>query len=77
MRFFLAILYAMDNELLTKIVDQNAKLDAIYASVEKTRKYFQIVLWVTVATVVLPIIGLMIALPIFLNTYMSSFDALL
>jgi hypothetical protein len=45
------------------------KIDAMYASVEKLRKYF---LWtgiITVVLFVLPLIGLMFAIPSFLNTY--------
>lgn len=47
------------------------KIDAIYVSVEKTRKYFLYSLLVTVAVVVLPVIGLMFAIPTFLGTYTS------
>ena len=61
----------MENEIRTKLEEQDAKLDAIYKSVEKTRKYFLIIAWVTVAAVVLPIIGLLFAIPSFLKTYTS------
>jgi hypothetical protein len=67
----------MDNEIRTKLEAQDQKLDAIYVSVEKTRKYFQIILWGTLATVALPLIGLLIGIPIFLNSYMSQLDGLL
>lgn len=53
----------MDQELAQKLEAQDRKLDAIYVSVEKTRKYF---LWTLVATAVmfvLPLLGLMIAIP--------------
>ena len=53
------------------------KVDAIYGSVEKTRTYFQIVMWVTVAMVVLPLIGLIVVIPTFIKTYLGSFDGLL
>lgn len=48
------------------------KLDAIYKSVEKTRKYFMWTLIVTVVTIVLPLIGLIIFLPMFLNSFNVS-----
>jgi hypothetical protein len=51
-----------------------AKLDAIYKSVEKTRKYF---LWTLVATVVafvLPLLGLIIIIPWFLRTLTSAYS---
>jgi hypothetical protein len=54
-----------------------SKLDAVYTSVEKTRKYFQIILWVTVAMVVLPAIGLVFVVPAFLNSYLGALDGLL
>lgn len=53
------------------------KIDAIYESVEKTRKYFQITLWVTLALVVLPALGLVFAIPAFVNSYTASFEGLL
>lgn len=54
----------------------DAKVDAIYVSVEKTRKYFLVVMWVTVALVVLPTIGLLFAIPQFINTYSQSLEGL-
>jgi hypothetical protein len=67
----------MENEIVAKIEAQNAKLDAIFVSVEKTRKYFQIILWATVITVLLPLIGLLIGVPIFMSSYMGQFEGLL
>ncbi|MEK7552064.1 MAG: hypothetical protein AAB534_01475 [Patescibacteria group bacterium] len=61
----------MENEIKTKLEEQDAKLNAIYASVEKMRKYFLIATWITVLAIVLPLIGLVFAIPSFLNTYTS------
>lgn len=47
------------------------KIDAVYASSEKLRKYFQITMWVTIAVIVLPMIGMLFAIPAFLSTYAS------
>lgn len=47
-------------------------LEAIYASVETTRKMFLWTLIVAVAAIVLPLIGLAVAIPFFLNTYISA-----
>ncbi len=66
----------MDQEIRQKLAEQDAKLDAIFTSVEKTRKYFQLIFWVTIAAVVLPVIGLLFAIPGFLKTY-SSLDGLM
>lgn len=63
----------MDQELAQKLEAQDRKLDAIYVSVEKTRKYF---LWTLVATAVmfvLPLIGIMIAVPWMLSTLSSAY----
>lgn len=46
------------------------KVNAVWVSVEKTRKYFLIIVWVTVVTLVLPAIALIFALPAFLNSYL-------
>ena len=58
----------MDQETLNKLDALEKKIDAIYSSVEKTRKYFLLTLIITVALVVLPILGLMIVIPIFLSS---------
>lgn len=58
--------------LKNKIDEQAGKIDAIYKSVEKTRKYFVTMLWVTVGAIVLPLIGLAFALPAFLDNYVGT-----
>lgn len=60
---------AMDDELRVRIDTLEKKLDAIYASSEKTRKYFLGTLIVTLIAFVLPLIGLVFAIPSFLSTY--------
>jgi hypothetical protein len=67
----------MDNELRARLDAQDQKLEAIFKSAEKMCKYFQIIFWITVVTVLLPLLGLMIGLPIFINSYMSQFEGLL
>jgi type IV secretory pathway component VirB8 len=52
------------------------KIDKIYASVEKTRKYFLWTLIISVALVVLPAIGLAFAVPAFLNNYVGSLKSI-
>ncbi|PIQ80466.1 MAG: hypothetical protein CO042_04425 [Parcubacteria group bacterium CG_4_9_14_0_2_um_filter_41_8] len=56
----------------TQNISLEAKIDAIYASVEKTRKYFMWTLIITVALVVLPLIGLMFVLPSFIQGMTSG-----
>ena len=64
----------MDNDMNTRLAALEQKIDAIYVSVEKTRKYFQITLWVTLAMVVLPIILAIFAIPLAMTSYMGSID---
>lgn len=65
----------MDPELQKKIDEQGAKIDAIYKSVEKTRKYFLMIIWITILAVVLPLIGLVFVVPSFLSNYSSTLGA--
>lgn len=67
----------MDTELHERLSHVEDKVDAIYASVEKTRKYFLVVMWVTLAMVVLPALGLVFVIPLFVNTYLTAFEGLL
>ena len=67
----------MDEEINKKVDEQGIKIDAIYKSVEKTRKYFLIIIWVSIIAFFLPLIGLIFVIPTFLNTYIGSFEGLL
>ena len=62
----------MDEELKKKIEEQGMKIDAIYKSVEKTRRYFLITAWVTILAIVIPLIGLTFMLPSLLSSYSSA-----
>lgn len=64
----------MDQEISNKFEVLEKKIDAIYSSVEKTRKYFLLTLIITVAMIVLPILGFIIVMPIFLSSF--SLDSL-
>jgi hypothetical protein len=67
----------MEQEIQEQLRKQDEKLNAIFESVEKTRKYFLVTMWVTLAMVVLPAIGLLLVIPVFMNTYTSSLEGLL
>jgi len=67
----------MEPETQKKIEEMDQKLNAIYTSVEKTRKYFLVTMWVTLAMVVLPILGLLFVIPAFLNSYSSALEGLI
>jgi CHASE3 domain sensor protein len=59
----------MEQDVLNKLNEQDRKLEQIYVSVEKTRKYFLWAFLLTVVTFVLPLIGLIFAIPFFLSSY--------
>lgn len=67
----------MENEIRNQLETQNKKIDAIFESVEKTRKYFLTMMWITVLMVLIPLLGLMFVIPVFLRTYVGSLDGLL
>jgi hypothetical protein len=64
----------MEPDLMQKLLAQEAKIDQIYQSVEKMRTYFKWTLIITIAVVVLPIIGLIFAIPTFLSTYNAALN---
>lgn len=67
----------MEQDIQKKLEEQDAKLDAIFISVEKTRKYFLVIIWIMVIAVVLPAIGLIFAIPSFLDTYSTTLEGLI
>ena len=58
-----------DAELRQKLEAIEKKVDATYASAEKTRKYFLGVIVVSIIAFVLPLVGLLFAIPSFLAGY--------
>ncbi|OIO48288.1 MAG: hypothetical protein AUJ32_00855 [Parcubacteria group bacterium CG1_02_40_82] len=62
----------MDQETLNKFEELDKKLDQIWRSAEKTRKYFLWMLIISLAVIVLPLIGLAFVIPQFINIYTNS-----
>lgn len=58
----------MEADLQARLDALEKKIDAIHISVEKTRKYFLTTLIVSVVFIVLPLIGLVFVIPLFLKT---------
>lgn len=58
----------MEPEILKKFEEQDKKLDAIFRSAEKTRKYFLWTLIITLAVLFLPLVGLAFVIPFYLKT---------
>jgi len=67
----------MEEQILQKIEEQETKIDAIYVSVEKTRKYFLIITWVTIIFFVLPLVAAIFIIPSFIGSYTTSLEGLL
>ncbi len=61
----------MDQDILQKFEEQNKKLDSIEKSVKRIQSYFFWGAIITVALFVIPLIGLLFAVPKFLDTYSS------
>jgi len=59
----------MNDDIKNELSEQRQLLEAILTSTEKTRKYFQWTLIITVALFALPLIGLLFAIPTFLSVY--------
>lgn len=57
----------MEQEILQQIAQQNEMIQKVFISVEKTRKYFMWTLIATLALFILPLVGLMFAIPMLLN----------
>jgi len=53
----------MENEILKKLEESDQKIDEIYKSVEKTRKYFLWMLIITLAVFILPLVALLFIVP--------------
>jgi CHASE3 domain sensor protein len=59
-------------EISKKLEEQDKKLENIYRSVEKTRKYFLWTLIITVVTIFIPLIALAFIIPWFLHIMSSA-----
>lgn len=64
----------MDQEIKNKLDEQALKIEAIYTSVEKSRKYFLITMWVTLLAIILPIVGLAFVGPSLVNSYTNVLE---
>ncbi len=66
----------MDTDVNKRIEEMEQKIELIYISVEKTRKYLLWTVIITIALIVLPLIGLALAIPSFLSTYTETINTL-
>ena len=65
----------MDDGSAQKLLELEVKLDSILVSVEKTRKYIQVTMWVTIVFIVVPLFASIFIIPFFLNSYLGSINA--
>lgn len=66
----------IDPELAAKLEEIGAKADRAYHAAETVRKYLFWTGVVTIALVVLPLIGLAFAIPQFISTYTTTLNGL-
>ena len=62
----------MENEIFQKLNEHSEKLDKIFHSVERMRKYFLWTLIISVAFIILPLVGIALILPNYVNTLLSA-----
>lgn len=65
----------IDPELSAKLDEIGAKADRAYQAAEKVRKYLFWTGVIMVALIVLPAIGLAIAIPQFINSYLGTINS--
>ncbi|MBI3627809.1 MAG: hypothetical protein HY220_03670 [Candidatus Sungbacteria bacterium] len=62
----------MEQEILRKLEEQSNQIAIMTKSVEKMRRYFLWTLVISLLVIVLPAIGLIVAIPQFLNVYSAQ-----
>jgi len=67
----------MEEEILKRMKVQEEKIDQIYRSVEKTRKYFLWTLLATVIMFILPFLGIIVAIPWFIGVMSSAYGGMM
>lgn len=66
----------IDPELLAKLEEISAKADKAYHAAESVRKYLFWTGVITVALIVLPMIGLAFAIPQFITSYTTTLNGI-
>lgn len=67
----------MDEELKKRLIALEQKIDATYVSAEKTRKYFLWTMIGSIALFLLPLFGVLFAIPYLLDTIMGQYQSLM
>lgn len=66
----------IDPELAAKLDDIGAKAEKAYQASEKVRKYLFWTGVITIALIVLPLIGLVFAIPSFISSYSTTLNGI-
>ena len=67
-----------NEEQIIELLKQNqTTIELTYRSAEKTRKYFLYSMIFTLVAFLLPLLGIMLILPTFINTYTNSLEGLI
>jgi hypothetical protein len=59
----------MDTDIINRLDKQDKKLDEIYRSVNKTRRYLFWMLVISISVIILPLIGYAILIPRLISIY--------
>ncbi|MFZ2555828.1 MAG: hypothetical protein WAZ27_00655 [Minisyncoccia bacterium] len=62
----------METEIAARLSAQDTKLEEIRVAVEATRKYMQFTFWITVVFLVLPLVGILYAVPKAMSSYSAA-----
>lgn len=65
-----------NQQLDERLARLETRINAIFISVEKTRKYFLWTMIITVAVIVLPLIGMAFVIPKVISSYATMFSGL-
>ena len=65
------------DDIQKKLAELEAKIDAVYRSAERTRKYFLWTLIIAVVTFVLPLIALAFLIPFYISQLTGMYAGLL
>lgn len=67
----------MEQTIIDKLAAQDQKIEAIYVSVEKTRKYLLIIMWSSIAMIVLPLLAALVIVPIAISSFSGIYSGLI
>ena len=67
----------MNEELVQKIDEQGKVLAQMSADIKQAKRYFMVSVWISIGLFVLPLLVAIVAIPMFISSYLGSFEGLL